>query len=116
MKMTERYEEKVKHGSVLKLKTKDENGSERESKFWYILYYADGRQVRENTKSTDYNEAARKLQVRLGEDSLGFKPAADFKKLKFEDLRAALLNDYEAEGLSSLYTLGDGTKNVSGLN
>jgi integrase len=114
-KMTERYAPKPKHGSVLKLKSRDRNGQERESKYFYILYYADGRQVRENTKTTDYNEAARQLQIRLGEDALGFKPAADFKSLKYEDVREALIQDYEDEGVASLYTKEDGTKNVSGL-
>jgi integrase len=115
-RMTERYELKPKHGSVLKLKTRDAHGRIQKSKFWYILYYADGRQIRENTKTTDYNEAARKLQIALGEDALGLPPAADFKKLKYEDVRDALRDDYEAEGLSSLYTKEDGEKNISGLN
>jgi integrase len=115
-KMTERYGPKPKHGSVLKLKSRDRNGRERESKFYYILYYADGRQVRENTKTTNYNQAARQLQIALGEDALGLPPAADFKSLKYEDVRDALSDDYEAEGRSSLYTKEDGEKNISGLN
>lgn len=115
-KMTERYAPKPKHGSVLKLKTRDAHGKIQESKFWYILYYADGRQVRENTKTADYDQAARKLQIALGEDALGLKPAADFKKLKYEDVRDALRDDYEAEGLSSLYTKEDGEKTIAGLN
>jgi integrase len=115
-KMQERYSERPKHGSVLKLKTRDALGAVRESKYFYILYYAEGRQVRENTKTSDYNEAARQLQIRLGEDALGYKPAADFKKLKYEDLRDALRDDYEAEGLSSLYTKEDGEKTIAGLN
>jgi integrase len=114
-KMTERYVPKPKHGSVLKLKQRDARGKIRQSKFFYILYYADGRQIRENTKTTDYNEAARQLQVRLGEDALGFKPAADFKSLKYEDVRDALVQDYEDAGVASLYTKEDGTKNISGL-
>lgn len=114
--MLERYEPNPKHGSVLKLKTRDTHGKIQESKFWYILYYVDGRQIRQNTKTTDYNEAARKLQIALGEDALGLKPAADFKSLKYEDVRDALRDDYDAEGRSSLYTKEDGEKNISGLN
>ena len=114
--MTERYEPRPKYGSILKLKTRDAAGNARESKYWYILYYVDGRQVRENTKTTDWNEASRKLQIALGEDALGLKPAADFKRLKYEDVRDALRDDYEAEGLASLYTKEDGTKSISGLN
>ena len=115
-KMNERYQAKPKHGSVLKLKFRDAHGKIQESKFWYILYYVDGRQVRENTKTPDYNDAARKLQIALGEDALGLKPAADFKKLKYEDVRDALCDDYEAEGRASLYTKEDGERNISGLN
>src|SRR5579859_4443305 len=114
-KMTERYAVKPKHGSVLKLKYRDAHGKIQESKFWYILYYADGRQVRENTKTTDYNEAARKLQIALGEDALGLKPAADFKRLKYEDVRDALRDDYEAEGRAYLYTKDDGERTIAGL-
>jgi integrase len=115
-KMTQRYERKPRHGSVLKLKSRDRNGRQRESKFYYILYYVDGRQVRENTKTADYHEAARKLQIALGEDALGLKPAADFKSLKYEALRPARFEDYAAEGRASLYTKDDGEQNISGLN
>jgi integrase len=87
------------------------------SRFLYIWYRADGRTIRESTGSESKEVAEALLQRRLGEHGLGMTPAQDFKRYKYEDLRDALLADYELKGHSSLRTRkADGRKTVAALH
>lgn len=86
------------------------------SPYWYILYYHDGRQVRESTKSTDKKEAERLLQIRLGEQHMGIKPAQDTKNVKYEDVRDALVAEYKLRRRGSVMKHADGTEYISGMN
>ena len=75
-------------GRLLRLKQRDpKTGKSRDSKFWYILYYSDGRQIRENTKTNDYTAAVNMLAARRKDSVEGRQPVSDVKKLRFEDLR-----------------------------
>ena len=97
-------------GSVVKLRNSD--GSE--SRYWYILYRADGRQVRESSKSESKMEAEKLLQKRMGEIGMG-KKAVNVKGLMYEDIRDAWLQDAINKNRGTLYTTKDGATKVSGL-
>src|ERR1700693_1365684 len=85
-------------GTVIRLKQKGQD-----SKFWYILYYVNGRQVRENSKMTEYQEAYDLLQRRRTEAAQGEQPASDIAKLRYEDIRDSLVLDYTNRKVASLY-------------
>jgi integrase len=85
-------------GTVLRLK---QGG--KESKFWYILYYVAGRQVRENTKTENYQEAYDLLVTRRDEANRGEQPASDAARLRYEDIRDSLILDYTNRKVASLY-------------
>jgi integrase len=91
-------------------------GNVHGSPYLYIWYHADGRLIRESTKSTSKEYAESLLQRRMGEAGLGLKPAQDYKRVKYEDICRALLADYEIQGHASLVTRKkSGAKTVSGL-
>jgi integrase len=85
-------------GTVIKLKQKG-----RDSKFWYLLYYVNGRQVRENSKLSDYQAAYDLLVRRRTEAAQGEQPASDVAKLRYEDIRDSLVLDYTNRKVASLY-------------
>jgi integrase len=99
-------------GCVMKIKAKDG----RESRYWYILYYVDGRQVRESSKEESKMKAEALLQRRLGETGLGIKPAQDVKSVMYEEIRDALLLEYKNQNRGSLFTRADGTRYLVGVN
>ncbi len=70
-------------GSVIKLEG---------SRYWYILYRVDGRQVRESSKTESKMEAEKLLQKRMGESGLGLAPEQDVKNVKYENIRDAWLS------------------------
>ena len=86
------------------------------SKFWHIYYYCYGRQFRESSKSESKIDAERLLQQRLTELGLGWQPEQKSDKLKYEDIRQLLLDDYRLKKRSSLVVLEDGTETVHGLD
>jgi integrase len=86
------------------------------SRFWYILYYRDGRQIRESTKSEVRSKAEAMLQLRMGEAQLGIRPEQDVKNVRYEQVRDALLAQYQTKNRGSLFTAADGTRYVSGVN
>jgi integrase len=51
----------------------------------------------------------------MGEHGLGLRPAQDYKKFRYEDLRDALVADYAVQGHASLATRKDGRRTVSAL-
>jgi integrase len=89
-------------GSIIRLK--QANSPTGKSKFWYILYYVDGRQVRENSKKTEWKDAYDLLIKRRTEAGRGEQPASDIAKLRYEDLRDALLEEYRTKKVASLYS------------
>src|ERR1039457_6174397 len=93
-------------GCVMKLKDK----SGKESRYWYILYYSNGRQVRESSKMESKQMAEGLLQRRLGEAGLGIRPQQDVKAVRYENVRDALLLEYKNQNRGSLFTAADGTR------
>jgi integrase len=87
----------------------------RGSRFWHIYYYCNGRQIRESSKSESKLAAERLLHRRFIEMGIASPHAANPAKLKYEDIREALLEEYRARGYPSLRTLEDGTEMVPGM-
>lgn len=102
-------------GCITQLKLKQKDGSIRKSRYWYLLYYVDGRQVRESSKTESKMKAESLLQVRLGETQLGVRPAQDVKAVRYEDVRDAMLAEYENQNRGSLFTAADGHRYVNGV-
>src|SRR5258708_28560008 len=70
--------------------------------------------MREAKRSTSVMVAGNKLKKGLGEAALGIQPAQD-SKLKYESIRATLLNEYKIKGRATLVTKKDGTETIWGL-
>jgi Phage integrase, N-terminal SAM-like domain len=85
------------------------------SQNWYILYRVNGRQIRESSGSRVKQVAIRLLQKRLGEREQGLPPAQELKRLRYEDVRQALLSDYELKGRHMLQRHADGSPKLDGL-
>jgi len=70
--------------------------------FWYILYYVNGRQVRENSKTDEYQIAygppGAAVEPRAGK---GEQPASDIARLRYEDIRDSLILDYTNRKVAS---------------
>lgn len=75
-------------------------------KTWWIQYYANGRQVRQSTRSSVRQVAVSMLQRRLTEAKDG--NIAD-GRLRYEAMRDYLYQDYETHGRKSLFKRADGT-------
>jgi integrase len=106
-------EEKRQYGTGSVVKLKDTEGTE--SRYWYILYRVDGRQIRESSKSESKMVAEKLLQKRMGEAGMGRAPAQHVAKLKYEDIRDAWLAEAKNKQRGTLYTRRDGSVTVSGL-
>jgi integrase len=81
---------------------------------YYIWYRTNGRQVRESSGSPHYGVAEKLLHKRMGQDSIGLKPAQDTKNLKYEDIRESYLGKVRIEG-GVIIRRKDGTETVRGL-
>jgi len=75
-----------------------------QSKFWYLSYYHNGRQIRESSKTDSRMVAAKMLTKRLGEIATGKQPAADVAKIRYEHLRDRLYLDYRNKKRKSMWT------------
>ena len=102
-------------GSVLKLKYKDkETRKVTESRYWYILYYSNGRRIRESSESESQTFAENLLMRRMGEATVGIQPQQDVKGIKYEDVRDAYLAEAHNKGLR-FDQRADGTEYFNGV-
>jgi integrase len=93
-------------GSILKTKR---------SRFFYIQYYQNGRQVRVSSGTEVRQEALAMLRKLMGERDDGAVPVSETRKLRYADLRQGLIDSYVAQGNKSLRTKSDGTESIAGL-
>lgn len=82
-------------------------------RFWYASYYDKGLQKRVSTKTNVKQKALVKLRQLMGDRDRGLTPPNG--KLRYGDLRAALLANYVERRNKSLNTLADGTETIVGL-
>lgn len=69
---------------------------------WWLKYYRAGEPIRESSRSERKGDATRLLHIREGHLAEGrpFTPIA--LRLRFEDLKAELLGDYQSRGLRTI--------------
>jgi integrase len=85
------------------------------SQFWYAQYYQDGRQIRVSTRTKVKEEATAVLRKLMGDWDNGLVPVTDVRKLRYADLRKALIDSYVAQGNKSLKSRADGSEYIAGL-
>jgi integrase len=85
------------------------------SRFWYGQFHRDGRKVRFSTKTDIKAEAQKELRKRMADSERGIVPVVEMRKLRYADLRAALIQNYVERGNEPLQTLRDGTETIWGL-
>jgi len=103
-------------GSVVKLKHRDEStGKIVESRFYYIIYRVNGRQIRESSKTENKMVAQKLLERRMGEAGLGVRPEQEVKNVKYEDVRDTLIAEYRNRG-RHFFQRTDGTDYIGGMN
>lgn len=85
------------------------------SRMWYGQWYQSGKQVRVSLKTDVKEVAKRELRRLMGNSERGAAPENLTRKLRYGNLRQALLDDYTARGNKSLQTLADGTETIWGL-
>jgi integrase len=88
----------------------------KESAFYWIQYYSRGRQVRESCKSEKLAVAERLLRQRLGEAAAGILRPPRIERIKYEELRDALVADYQTNGRKWLRTGKDGEPYICGIS
>jgi len=69
---------------------------------WWLLYYHNGKRIRESSKSMKKMVAKKLLEQRTGEIAQGKVPGVYFDKVTFDELVGDLLTDYRVNGKKSL--------------
>jgi len=84
-------------------------------RFWYVqVYDRDGRPIRRSTRTEIKQEALAVLRnLQADRDKGG--PLLDARKVSYEQLREALLQNYVERGNKSLETLANGNETIWGL-
>jgi integrase len=84
-------------------------------RYWYAQYYQNGRQVRISTKTDVKQEAIAQLRKLMGDRDNGLAPISDVRRLRYADLRQALIESYIAQGRKSLKEKANGEETIAGL-
>src|SRR5689334_7221068 len=84
-------------------------------RFWYAQYYRNGRQIRISTKTEVKQVALKTLRRLMGESENGAPLLSDLRKIRYADLRQALIDNYIAEGNKSLKERANGEESIAGL-
>ena len=79
----------------------------RFSPVWWIAYPVRGKPMRESSHSRKESDARELLKKRLGEIAAGKPVGPDIERTNFEDMAGMIVNDYKANGRSSLGRLED---------
>ncbi len=75
---------------------------QRKSRFWWIKYSCNGRQIRESTGTEKASEARRILRQREGEVAAGRPILPRAHRVRFDELAEDFLTDYRINGKRSL--------------
>jgi hypothetical protein len=87
----------------------------RGCRFWYAQFYTDGRQIRVSTRTDVKEKAKKELRRLMGDTERGLMPENEVRRVRYSDLRAALLQNYVERGNKSLQTTADGSETIWGL-
>lgn len=82
---------------------------------YWIKYYRAGKPCRESAESAKPNDAIKLLKLREGEIIEGRFPGLRVNKIKFEEVRKDLVNDYKTNGKKSLARLERSLKHLDGF-
>jgi integrase len=85
------------------------------SRFWYIQYYQNGRQIRISSGTIVKDKARTILRKLMGDRDNGSIPVNEIRKLRYSDLRTSLIEHYIAKGKKSLRLKSDGSESIPGL-
>src|SRR5215470_13163392 len=85
------------------------------SRMWYGQWYQNGKQVRVSLRTAVKEKAKRELRRKMSAAESGAAPENETRKLRYGNLRQALLDDYTRRGNKSLQTLSDGKETIWGL-
>jgi hypothetical protein len=90
-------------GTVYQPSYKDKKTGEiRKQAVWWIQYCRSGKVIRESSESTKESDAKSLLKRRYGDISAGKPVGPDINRTGFEDMAAMVINDYKANGYSSI--------------
>lgn len=84
-------------------------------KLWYAQFYKDGRQIRISTQTNVKQKALCELRRLMGDSERGLASISDLKKIRYGDLRSALIASYTERGNKSLIQRADGSETIVGL-
>lgn len=85
-------------------------------RYWYAQFYdTNGKQRRVSTRTIVKKKAQGILRNLLTDKDRGLAFVGDLKKIRYGDLRAALLHNYTERGNKSLQTLANGDETIWGL-
>ena len=73
----------------------------KNSRFYWIKYYRNGKPYRESTHSTKESDAKRLLKLREGHIAEGKFQGLQAEKITFDERTQDLLNDYKMNGKKS---------------
>src|SRR5260370_30411679 len=91
---------KPQFGRVFRRKTKQPDGSRIEAGRWWIEYYANGKQIRESSKSIRYNDGLALLKKRQVELASGTFNVRSAERIIVAELLDDLKLDFEVNGKS----------------
>jgi integrase len=84
----------------------------KRGRIYWIKYYRDGKPYRESAKSRNEKKAINLLKLREGEVVQGRFSGLKVEKVRFEELREDLLNDYRVNGKKSMGRLERSLKHL----
>src|SRR5215470_6344668 len=87
----------------------------KNSRNYYGQWYRNGKPIRVSLKTDVKEKAKRELRRLMAESERGAAPENYTRKLRYGNLRQALLDDYTRRGNKSLQTLSDGKETIWGL-
>lgn len=82
---------------------------------WYCQFYKDGRQIRESTGTRVKQEALAIMRRKMGRSEAGLMSDGQLRKVRYADLRAGLIANYQEKGNKTLYQTADGKETIGGL-
>jgi integrase len=85
----------------------------KRGRVYWIQYFRDGKPYRESSKSTKQSVAIRFLKIREGQIAERKFPGLRCEKVRFEELKEDMINDYKVNGKKSLERLENSIKHLA---
>src|SRR5262249_15317586 len=87
-------------------------GELKKQAIWWVQYCRNGKVIRESSESTKEGDAWKLLKRRHGEIAAGKPVGPDVSRTTFEDMVAMVINDYKANGYSSIERVEDAVNHL----